>query len=776
MKTTWNDIELLIVGAGTMGASLAQTYAQSGFAIGLLDVSEEILQRGLSTIERELNGATGRIFSPLETRAIRERILGTTSYTEACKSSNLKLVIEAATERLDIKKEIFRCLDSLSAPEVVLASNSSSLDTNILANETRRADKVVWMHYFYLPHKNRAAEYAGTDTASEQSKRIARKYLKLGGKIPTHVHGSRKGGVADVIFVALLLEATRMLEEGFDIPTIEAAGKKAYGIPIGFLELMDATGLPVGLHSMRSFSDASNPADPLYQVYGNFYTPRQNYLDLMQQYERAQDKSTVRWVNNGNPQSVIPSERSPSDNPQSIEALSDRFLAIGFLTATETVDAGLITIEDLELLTQNAFLWREGPFTIMNKIGKKKVGEVVERRADLARLFKQDFPACGLLKKEMGDETPWRFHLSTVSSDKEHGGAVRRITLSNPRAANAMSNDVFAELKRQFVEANEDESCKVIIFDTAPIKTFIAGAHIPTFIERVKAKDFDAIKRDTEEWQHVIFHVMTGISKPKIAIVDGQAFGGGVEVACAFALDPHSVVLLTNRTSFALPETRLGIYPGLRGTLTLPQVIYQKTGDAEMAVALARYYTLAGGTATSSPQMLYQLGCGGAIVPQHRRDVAADVIASAIIQNSGRMITREQLEAMDFERLTTQLSFADKQELHVAKDVFAQADLLPTLYAQARGQTTLAFTGEWKGIAERALRKVANNSPNAVWVSNHLISRGFEGFLNGVDNDALAAFELEHHLRQVFEHPDALIGLEAVVQGKFPQFRRRYPF
>ncbi|MEK7251386.1 MAG: hypothetical protein AAB209_13295, partial [Bacteroidota bacterium] len=187
-------------------------------------------------------------------------------------------------------------------------------------------------------------------------------------------------------------------------------------------------------------------------------------------------------------------------------------------------------------------------------------------------------------------------------------------------------------------------------------------------------------------------------------------------------------------------------------------------------------YTLAGGTATSSPQMLYHIGCGDAIVPQHRRDVAADVIASAIIQNSGRMITREQMDALNFERLTTQLSFADRQEMHVAKDVFAQADLLPTLYAQARGQATLAFTGELKGIAERALRKVANNSPNAVWVSNELISRGFEGFLNGVDNDTLAAFELEHHLRQVFEHPDALIGLEAVVQGKFPQFRRRYPF
>jgi hypothetical protein len=71
---------------------------------------------------------------------------------------------------------------------------------------------------------------------------------------------------------------------------------------------------------------------------------------------------------------------------------------------------------------------------------------------------------------------------------------------------------------------------------------------------------------------------------------------------------------------------------------------------------------------------------------------------------------------------------------------------------------------------------VANNSPNAVWVANYLISKGFDGFLKGIDNDTLAAFELEHHLRQIFEHPDALIGLEGVVQGKAVQFKRRYPF
>ncbi|MFI5251303.1 MAG: 3-hydroxyacyl-CoA dehydrogenase/enoyl-CoA hydratase family protein [Bacteroidota bacterium] len=768
MKTTWNDIEVLVVGAGTMGASLAQNYAQNGFCVGLLDVSDEILNRGFSIIEQELNGAKGRIFSPAEVAAIRERIIGTTDYNVACKSKSLNLVVEAATERLDIKKEIFKCLDSLTAPHVVLATNSSSLDSNVLAKVTKRPDKVVWMHYFYLPHKNRAAEYAGTDTASEQSKNVARKYLKLGGKIATHVMGSRKGGVADIIFVALLLEATRMLEEGYAIADIEAAGKKAYNIPIGFLELMDATGLAIGLFSMYSFSDGSNPNDPLFKVYGNFFKPRQNYINLVELSNKSQDKSAVRWIRDGALQSHQPDAKV-------VNALSDRFLAIGILSSTECVDAGLITKEDLDLLTQNAFLWRKGPFQIMSELGGKRIEEIINKRTGIAEKQRQDFPVSALLKKMMKEKKFPAPAIRSVYTESEREGAVRRIVLSNPRASNAMNNDVFEALNRQFSEANNDKRCKVIIFDTAPIKSFIAGADVRLFIERVKAKNFTAIKDDTAEWQRVIFKVMTGTTKPKIAIVDGQAFGGGVEVATAFALDPHSIVLITNRTSFALPETRLGIYPGLRGTLNLAQLIYNHTHDLETAAGLARYFILGGGLATSSPQMIYNLGCADAIIPQHRRDEIAGLIAKAIIDNSGKILTATQLNNLKFERLNTALSFVEKTQTQIVRDLFNQSDLVPTLYAQGRSHLPVQYTGEMKTFADRAVRRVAANSPNAVMLSNFLISRGLEGFMNGIDNHTLAEFELEHHLQQVFEHPDALIGLEAMVNGKFPDFKRKYP-
>ncbi|UCF79071.1 MAG: enoyl-CoA hydratase/isomerase family protein [Candidatus Eiseniibacteriota bacterium] len=765
----WEDIEVLFIGAGTMGASLAQAYAQNGLNVGILDVSDVIVQKAFDTISGELDAATGRIFSPSEVEAIKARILGTTSYEEACRGRNLKLVVETATERIDIKKEIFKKLDKLCAPHVVLATNSSSLDTNVLAFVTKRPDKVVWMHYFYLPHKNRAGEYAGSDTASEESINTAARYMKLGGKVSTRIWSSRKGGAADVVFVALLHEAVKMLQEGHDVATIEAAGKNAYNMPLGFLALMDSTGLPVGLYSMKSFSDSSNPADRLYKTYRNFFEPTRNYIELMKKYDRAEDKSQVRWASEA-------ALKKPPKSPAAVKKLAERFLGVGFATSVEVVDANVIEMEDLERLAQNAFLWAEGPFTIMNRIGIRESFRMVKQRAALARKERRAFPVPELLKKQARSGKPWPLKMSPVFYGQELDGKLARITISNPKNANAMDNLVFKEWEKAFEKAKKDPKVKAIIFDSAPIKTFIAGANVGGFIDRIRKKQFDHIKRDTAMWQEVMFRKMTGRGKPKIAIVDGATFGGGVEVAMAFANDPNSVVIITERTSFALPETRLGIYPGLRGTLLLPQLIYRATNDAELAVAIARYYILAGSTVTSSPRLIKYLGMADFLVPAHTRDQVAETIARAIVKKKGKALTKRELKALGIAELPTELTLEEKEELRVMKDLFLKPDLIPTLYAHGRGQAPLFLSGDEKALARRVATRVSANSPHAVAISDWLISKGFDDHLKGVSTEKLAERELENYLVPTFEHPDALIGLEALVNRRFPEFRRSYPF
>lgn len=767
---TWDNIEILIVGAGTMGASLVQAYAQSGFNVGVIDIDSTVLEIAALAIDKELtNAQKAGIFSAAQVSEIKNRILSTTSYTEACPGKNLKLVIESATEDIEIKKKIFTVLDELCLPDVILATNSSSLDTNILAAVTKRPDKVVWMHYFYLPHKNRAGEYAGTDTASPESIAQAAKYMKLAGKVATPILSSRKGGAADVIFVSLLLEAARMVEEGFDIPSIEAAGRNAYDIPLGFLGLMDATGIPLGIKTMYIFSDSSNANDPLYNVYRNFFAPPNSYKDIFERFEEAEDKSAIKWVSHEDAQ------KEPGDH-QKVDKLKNRFLAVGFMTAVECVDSGVIGMDEVDKLCQNAFLWREGPFVLMNKMGLGEVLRIVTERMELSHKNEINFPIPRLLVKQARNNTPWPLKESPIVVSSEHNGLAVRIMISNPRAANALDSRVFDECRSAFQKANTDEEVQAIIFDSSPIKTFIVGANVPDFISNIKAGRIQKIVDETSHWQDILFNEMTGGGKPKVAIVDGAAFGGGVEVALAFAQDPDSLVIATERTSFTFPETRLGIYPGLRGTLTLSQVIYQKTKDPEMAVALSRYYILAGGTTTASPRVLKHLGMADLLVPACRRDRVADILVRAIIDNHGKQLTRKQIDALDIEELPSELTFAEKEELRTMKDLFLKSDLIPTLYAYGRGHAEVFFSFETKVEAQRIARRVANNSFFAVVVSDLLISKGFEDLLKGISQEKRAQWELENYLRSTFEHPDALEGLTALVERRFPDFNRLYPF
>ena len=767
---TWDDVEILVVGGGTMGSSITQAFAQSGFNAGMIDISDEILKRALNTINKELDAAKrGGIFSPSQVEEIKRRILATTSYEEACRGKSLKLVIESATENIEIKRKLFRKLDELCAPHVVFASNSSSLDVNILARETKRPDKVVWTHFFFLPHKNRAAEYAGTDKASPESIETAARYMKLAGKVATPILSSRKGGAADVIFVSLLLEAARMVDEGYDIPTIEAAGRKAFNMPIGFLELMDTTGLPLGLYTMYSFSDSSNPSDPLYKAYGNFYTPAESYKKLVDKYQKAEDKSAVKWV-------AEEEARKEAKDIMLVDMLKNRFLAVGSMTAVEVVEAGVIEMEDVDKLCQNAFLWREGPFVLMNKLGIGEVLRIVTEKMELSHRKEINFPIPKLLISQAQKNEPWPLNLSSVVFSLEQKGRVARIMISNPQSANSLDSIVFEHLRASFRRANDDKDIQVIIFDSAPIKTFIAGANVPYFIRRIRENKFQELKEDVACWHDILFHEMTGSGKPKVAIVDGAAFGGGVEVALAFAYDPDSVVIITDRTSFAFPETRLGIYPGMRGTLLLPQLIYRATGDAELAVALSRYYILAGGTATSSPRMIKYLGLADFLVTARNRDEAAEVVVEAIMKNGGKPLRAEQLQSLKIEELPSELTFEEKEEIRWMKDLLLKPDLVPTLYAYGRGQTDIFLSGASKEYAQRIARRVANNSLHAAFMADWLISRGFDGFLKGQSIDELARWELENYLLLFFKHPDALEGLTALVERRFPEFNRRYPF
>ena len=147
---------LAVVGAGNMGSGIAQKMATEGFSVMLVDLDDEKVARGLSTISKTLaDGVQRGIFTAAESASIGQRITGTTRFEDL---ADVDLVVEAVFEDLGIKKNVFGRLDEVCRPDAILATNTSSYAVTDLAAATTRPERVVGLHYFYHPAKNRLVE------------------------------------------------------------------------------------------------------------------------------------------------------------------------------------------------------------------------------------------------------------------------------------------------------------------------------------------------------------------------------------------------------------------------------------------------------------------------------------------------------------------------------------------------------------------------------------------------------------------------------------------
>jgi len=397
----WGEVEVLIIGSGLMGASLAQAFAQNGVNVGLIGRREESLRRAEAFLNHELDEASEKgIFPRPKTEEIKHRILTGLDLKGACGGKNLQVAVESATEDMAIKKEIFQSLDEFCLPHVVLASNTSCLDAELLASQTQRPERVVWMHFFFPAHKNRAAEYAATARSSEESLRVAAHYLKTARKAAVELLRYRKGGAANVIFVALLLEAVRMLDEGFAGRSIDEAGKAAFAMPAGFLQLMDTVGLGLAASCIESFSEASETGRPFHRVYDNFFSPPESFKQKLTEGKKGAGHFSVAPLDS-------PDKTSLSQDLMVLEHLQRRFWAVAFMTATEVVEAGIIKLEDVDRLCQNAFVWPEGPFALMNRIGIREALTMVTEKMELSHRQEINFPIPRLLIEQAQKNEPW---------------------------------------------------------------------------------------------------------------------------------------------------------------------------------------------------------------------------------------------------------------------------------------------------------------------------------------------------------------------------------
>jgi 3-hydroxybutyryl-CoA dehydrogenase len=249
-----------VVGCGVMGSGIVEVAAKAGFDVTYVEVDEERIAHGRDTVERSMAKAVDRgKLEPSDRDAALSRIEGTDTLDDL---AQVDLVIEAATESQTTKRSIFHRLDELIRPDVVLATNTSSLPVTELAAITKRPDKVLGMHFFNPPPVMKLLEVVRALTTSQESVAVARGVGARMGKT-TILSKDRAGFIVNFLLLPYLNSAVRMLDEGFATrEDIDAGVVLGLGHPMGPLTLLDLIGLDTALHVSNVLFDEFK--DPIY--------------------------------------------------------------------------------------------------------------------------------------------------------------------------------------------------------------------------------------------------------------------------------------------------------------------------------------------------------------------------------------------------------------------------------------------------------------------------------------------------------------------------------
>jgi 3-hydroxybutyryl-CoA dehydrogenase len=235
-----------VLGCGLMGSGIAQVAAQAGFTTIVVEASDELLQRGLGSLRRTLDGLVTR--GKLESRVRDEmltRINGTTRLEDL---KNCDLVVEAITENQTVKNETFAKLDGVCPPHTVLASNTSSCNVTAMAAATRRPAQVLGLHFFNPVPLMKLVEVVRTILTDEATVRTATEWVRAVGKVPVQTKDST-AFIVNRLLVPYLLDAIRLYEAGLaSLEDIDQAMKLGCGYPMGPFTLLDLVGLDTTMY------------------------------------------------------------------------------------------------------------------------------------------------------------------------------------------------------------------------------------------------------------------------------------------------------------------------------------------------------------------------------------------------------------------------------------------------------------------------------------------------------------------------------------------------
>ena len=251
--------KIAVIGSGTMGNGIAHVFAQHGFKVSIIDISEDALKKAITTIDKNLSRQLEKGTITADEKQLTLSNLSTTTFMKEG-LQDVDLVVEAATENLELKLRIFKDLDEVTKPGTILASNTSSISITKIASVTKSPGNVIGMHFMNpVPIMKLVEVIRGYSTTNETTHTIMELSKKL-GKIPVEVN-DYPGFVANRILMPMINEAIYSLYEGVaGVEEIDNVMKLGMAHPMGPLQLADFIGLDICLSILRVLHDGfGNP-------------------------------------------------------------------------------------------------------------------------------------------------------------------------------------------------------------------------------------------------------------------------------------------------------------------------------------------------------------------------------------------------------------------------------------------------------------------------------------------------------------------------------------
>ncbi len=582
----WRDREIrrvAVIGSGQIGPDIALHFVKAlsphGARTLVLDVAPEALRAGRARMEK-------KIAKGVRTGAFREaqaaRMIESASFTDDYdRLDGADLVVEAASENLEIKRRIFAEAERRVGPESILLSNSSHIPPSLIFDGLERPERATVAHYFFPAERNPMVEIA--EAGAEPLVAWLMGFYEEIGKAPVRVR-DRFGHALNPVFEGLFLAAALVVEEGLGTTReVDAMAVRALRLGVGPFTVMNLTGGNPIAH--EGFPELGRRLHPW------FRSPK--LLDEAMEDGRA-------WDVPGRGEEVA----VPEDRAREIE---ERMVAAYLGLAAWTVEDRAISLADLDLGCKLA-LSAANPFGMMNRIGVRRAGALVARYREI----EPDFPDPAMLR------TPSAGRIAVPRILERNapveGGAVRVLTIRRPDVLNALDEELLGELDGRLHDAAAESGVVGVALTGFGPKAFAAGADIRMLARIASVAEGEAMSLRL----HRVLERIEALGKPIVAAVNGVAFGGGIELAMACAA---RIARAGARRLVSQPEPNLGVIPGAGGTQRLPRLI-----GVEAAWPMLRAATTIDSDEALALGLVSELASGDELVPR-AVELAADIAA-----------------------------------------------------------------------------------------------------------------------------------------------------